>query len=287
LKIHKAVIPSAGFGTRFLPATKALPKEMLAVLDKPIIQYSVEEAVGSGIKKICIITSRNKSAIEDHFDVSPELEQFLEGKGKTVFLEEIRRISQLADFCYIRQKKALGLGHAVLMAEDYVGREPFAVLLPDDIYDCQVPCPRQLMDVAEKYNASVVALGRVDEEGTKKYGIIKPDQISDRVFKLEDMIEKPGPDKAFSDLAILGRYIFTPEIFDMIKETPPDHRGEIQITDAIRKLLDIQPVYGVLYEGKRYDAGDKFGQLEAIIELALKRPDYRDKLRDFLKTLGL
>ena len=286
MKINKAVIPSAGYGTRFLPATKAQPKEMLAVLDKPLIQYSVEEAVGSGIKKICIITSRNKSAIEDHFDISPELEQFLEEKGEKTILEEVRKISGLADFCYIRQKKALGLGHAILMAEDYVGREPFAVLLPDDIYDCQVPCPRQLMDAAEKYNASVVALGRVDKEGTKKYGIIKPDQVSDRIFKLEDMIEKPGPEKAFSDLAILGRYIFTPEIFDKIKETLPDHNGEIQITDAIRNLLDIQPVYGVLYEGKRYDAGDKFGHLEATIGLALKRPDYRDRLLDYLKAMG-
>jgi len=285
MKIKKAVIPSAGYGTRFLPATKAQPKEMLAVLDKPLIQYSVEEAVGSGIKKICIITSRNKSVIEDHFDISPELEQFLEEKGEKTILEEVRKISGLADFCYIRQKKALGLGHAILMAEDYVGREPFAVLLPDDIYDCPVPCPRQLMDVAEKYNASVIALGRVDKEGTKKYGIIKPDQVSDRIFKLEDMIEKPGPEKAFSDLAILGRYIFMPEIFDKIKETLPDHHGEIQITDAIRNLLDIQPVYGVLYEGKRYDAGDKFGHLEATIGLALKRPDYRDRLLDYLKAM--
>ncbi|MFC2157404.1 UTP--glucose-1-phosphate uridylyltransferase GalU [Acidobacteriota bacterium] len=284
MKIRKAVIPSAGFGTRFLPATKAQPKEMLTVLDKPLIQYSVEEAVQSGIDHICIITSRGKSAIEDHFDISPELEQFLKEKGKEDYLAEIKRISSLAEFCYIRQKEALGLGHAILMAEDYIGGEPFAVLLPDDIYDCPVPCPKQLIDVSLKYNASTVALGRVDEEGTKKYGIIKPKLIEERIVQLEDMIEKPGPERAFSDLAILGRYVFTPEIFDKIRETPPDHRGEIQITDAIRRLVDMQPVYGVEYEGKRYDAGDKIGFLEATIDLAMKRPDYSEQLTAFLRS---
>ena len=278
MKIRKAVIPAAGFGTRFLPVTKAQPKEMLTVLDKPLIQYSVEEAVRSGITKICIITGRGKSAIADHFDRSPELEQFLEKNGKKIFLEEVKHISELADFCYIRQKEALGLGHAVLMAKDYVGREPFAVLLPDDIYDCPVPSPKQLMEVAQEYKSSAIALGRVDREGTKKYGIIDPVKITDRVFRLKDVVEKPGPEKAFSDLAVLGRYVFTPEIFDMIEETPPDHTGEIQLTDAFQRLLSIQSVYGVLYEGKRYDAGDKFGFLEATIELALKRPEYRERL---------
>ncbi len=280
--ISKAVIPAAGFGTRFLPATKAQPKEMLSVLDKPLIQYSVEEAVGAGIESIGIITSRGKSAIEDHFDKSPELESFLEEKGKTEFLEEVRRISGLAEFCYIRQKEALGLGHAILMAEDYVGDQPFAVLLPDDIFDCKKPCIRQLIDAYAEFNASVIVLGRTDEEGTKKYGIIKPKQVAERVFKVEDLVEKPGPEKAFSDLAVIGRYVFTPDIFGAIKRTQPDIRGEIQITDAIRLLLETQPVYGYLFEGKRYDAGDKLGFIQATIGLALKRPEFAKKLRDYL-----
>ncbi len=280
--ISKAVIPAAGFGTRFLPATKAQPKEMLSVLDKPLIQYSVEEAVGAGIESIGIITSRGKSAIEDHFDKSPELESFLEEKGKTEFLEEVRRISGLAEFCYIRQKEALGLGHAILMAEDYVGDQPFAVLLPDDIFDCKKPCIRQLIDAYAEFNASVIVLGRTDEEGTKKYGIIKPKQVAERVFKVEDLVEKPGPEKAFSDLAVIGRYVFTPDIFGAIKRTQPDIRGEIQITDAIRLLLETQPVYGYLFEGKRYDAGDKLGFIQATIGLALKRPEFARKLRDYL-----
>lgn len=285
MNIRKAIIPAAGFGTRFLPATKAQPKEMLAVVDKPFIQYTVEEIVDSGIRNIGIITSRGKTSMEDHFDQNPELEQFLEEKGKIDFLEEIKRISNLAEFCYIRQKQALGLGHAILMAEDYVGSEPFCVLLPDDIFDCPVPCIKQLIDAYSELMASVIVLGRVDEEGTKKYGIIKPKQVSERVFQVEDMIEKPGPEKAFSDLAILGRYVFGPGIFDAIKRTPPDKRGEIQITDAIRLLLENQPVFGYLFEGKRYDAGDKFGFLEATIGLALKRPEFSQKLRDYLKTL--
>ncbi len=284
MKVRKAVIPAAGFGTRFLPATKAQPKEMLAVVDKPLIQYSVEEAVESGIENIAIITSRGKSTMEDHFDRNAELEQFLERKGKLDFLEEIKRISSLAEFCYIRQKEALGLGHAILMAEEYVGDEPFAVLLPDDIFACPIPCIKQLMDAFEELNAAVIVLGRVDEEGTRKYGIIRPKQISERVFKVEDMIEKPGPERAFSDLGILGRYVFNPDIFQAIKETQPDKRGEIQITDSIKLLLEKQPVYGYLFEGKRYDAGDKLGFIEATIDLALKRPEFAQKLKDYLKS---
>jgi len=285
MNIRKAIIPAAGFGTRFLPATKSQPKEMLAVLDKPLIQYTVEEIVQSGIQKIGVITSRGKASMEDHFDRSPELEQFLEEKGKHDFFDEVKKISNLADFCYIRQRQALGLGHAILMAEDYVGQEPFCVLLPDDIFDCPVPCIKQLVDAYSELKAPVIVLGRVDEEGTKKYGIIKPKQISERVFQIEDMIEKPGPERAFSDLGILGRYVFGPEIFDAIKRTQPDKKGEIQITDAIRLLLDEQPIYGYLFEGKRYDAGDKFGFLEATLGLALKRPEFSEKLIDYLKTL--
>jgi UTP--glucose-1-phosphate uridylyltransferase len=285
MKVQKAVIPAAGFGTRFLPATKAQPKEMLAVVDRPLIQYAVEEAVESGIENIAIITSRGKSTMEDHFDRSVELEQFLEQKGKLDFLKEVRRISDLAEFCYIRQKEALGLGHAILMAEDYVGDEPFAVLLPDDIFVCPTPCIKQLIDAFEELDSAVIVLGRVDEEGTRKYGIIKPKQISERVFQVEDMIEKPGPERAFSDLGILGRYVFNPDIFQAIKETQPDKRGEIQITDSIRLLLGRKPVYGYLFEGKRYDAGDKLGFIEATIDLALKRPEFAQKLRDYLKSL--
>jgi UTP--glucose-1-phosphate uridylyltransferase len=285
MKIRKAVIPAAGYGTRFLPATKAQPKEMLTVIDKPLIQYSVEEAVMSGISKIAVITSRGKASMEDHFDRNPELEIFLKEKGKVDLLNEIKGLSNLADFFYIRQHEALGLGHAILMAEEFVGKEPFAVLLPDDIYDCPVPCTQQLKDAAEELNAPVVVLGRVDKEGTKKYGIIKPQQISERVFQIEDMIEKPGPDRAFSDLAIIGRYVFTPEIFDAIKRTEPDHRGEIQITDAINLLREDQPVYGYLFEGIRYDAGDKFGFLSATVNLALKRPEFKQKLKQELKSI--
>ena len=286
MKIRKAVIPSAGYGTRFLPATKAQPKEMLAVVDKPLIQYSVEEAAGSGITHIGVIVSRGKDAILDHFDRNPELENFLESKQKLDDLEEIRDISDLAEFHYIRQKEMLGLGHAILMAEEFVGNEPFAVLLPDDIFDCAVPCTRQLIEAAQEYHASVVVLGRVDAEGTRKYGIIKPHQVAERVFRVDDMAEKPGPEDAFSDLAIIGRYVFTPEIFDAIRRTEPDHRGEIQITDAIKLLRQDQPVYGYLFEGIRHDCGDKQGFLQAAVALALKRPDLKEPLSAYLKDLN-
>ena len=285
MTIRKAVIPAAGFGTRFLPATKAQPKEMIPVVDKPIIQYGVEEAVMSGIRNIAVITSRGKMTMEDHFDSSPELEMFLKEKGKIDFLEDIKKISLLAEFCFIRQKKALGLGHAIGMAESYIGQEPFAVLLPDDIFVCDTPCTKQLMDVYKEFNATIIVLGRVDEEETKKYGIIKPKQISERVFQVEDLEEKPGPEKAQSDLGLIGRYVFNPGIFDAIRQTPPDHRGEIQITDAIKVLLDTQPVYGYLFEGTRYDCGQKLGLLQASVSLALKRPEFENDLREFLKNL--
>ena len=287
MKVRKAVIPAAGYGTRFLPATKSQPKEMLAVVDKPLIQYCVEEAVQAGIENIAIIVSRGKYSIEDYFDRSPELEQFLKEKGKIDFLKEVQRISNLAEFCFIRQKKAMGLGHAILMAEDYIAGEPFAVLLPDDIFYCHKPCLQQLIEAYLELEHSVIVLGRVDEEGTRKYGIIKPKQISERVFQVEDMIEKPGPERAFSDLGILGRYVFNPQIFEAIKKTEPDKRGEIQITDALKLLLESQPVYGYLFEGKRYDAGDKLEFIIATIELALKRPEFSQKLREYLKSLML
>ncbi|MBP1766090.1 MAG: galU [Candidatus Aminicenantes bacterium] len=286
MKVRKAIVPAAGFGTRFLPATKAQPKEMITVVDKPLIQYTVEEIVGAGIRQIAVITSRGKSAIEDHFDRSPELEAFLEEKGKSGRLEDVRKIAGLAEFSYIRQPHMLGLGHAILMGEAFAAGEPVAALTPDDIYDCEVPCIKQLADTFERLGATTVALGRVDKEGTHRYGIVKVKrQVSERIFELADMVEKPGPEKAFSDLAILGRYVFTPQIFEAIKKTPVDARGEIQITDAIRVLLDSQPVYGVLFEGNRYDCGNKLGFLEGTVALALKHPDFGGPLRDILKSL--
>jgi UTP--glucose-1-phosphate uridylyltransferase len=286
MRVRKAIIPAAGFGTRFLPATKAQPKEMITVVDKPLIQYTVEEIVGAGIRQIAVITSRGKTALEDHFDRSPELEAFLAEKGKSELLEEARKIAELAEFCYIRQPHMLGLGHAILMGEAFAAGEPVAALTPDDIYDCEVPCIKQLADAFEKLGATTVALGRVDKEGTHKYGIVKvKKRVSERVFELADMVEKPGPEKAFSDLAILGRYVFTPQIFEAIKKTPVDKRGEIQITDAIRVLMDSQPVYGVLFEGDRYDCGNKLGFLEGTVALALKHPEFGGPLREIIKSL--
>ena len=286
MRVRKAIVPAAGFGTRFLPATKAQPKEMITVVDKPLIQYTVEEIVGAGIRQIVVITSRGKSALEDHFDRSPELETFLEEKGKMDLREEVREIAGLAEFSYVRQAHMLGLGHAIMMGEGFAAGEPVAALTPDDIYDCPVPCIKQLIDVFEEKRASVIVLGRGDKEGTKKYGIIKvKKQLSDRVFEVADMAEKPGPEKAFSDLGILGRYVFTPEIFEAIRKTPVDARGEIQITDAIRVLLDSQPVYGVLFEGKRYDCGNKLGYLEGTIALALKHPEFGGPVREIIKSL--
>jgi UTP--glucose-1-phosphate uridylyltransferase len=286
VKVRKAVVPAAGFGTRFLPVTKAQPKEMIAVIDKPLIQYTVEEIVGAGIRQIAVITSRGKSALEDHFDSSPELEAFLAERGKRELLEGVRRLSGLADFSYIRQPEMLGLGHAILMAEGFAAGEPLAALTPDDIYDCPVPCIKQLTDAFERLGATVIVLGRVDTEGTRKYGIIKVrKQLSERLFEVSDMAEKPGPEKAFSDLGILGRYVFTPQIFDAIKATRPNERGEIEITDAIKGLLASQPVYGYLFDGKRYDCGNKLGFLEGTIALALKHPEFGGPVREIIKAL--
>jgi len=286
MKVRKAIVPAAGFGTRFLPATKSQPKEMITVIDKPLIQYTVEETVGAGIRKIAVITSRGKSALEDHFDSSPELEAFLEKKGKRELLEEVRRLGVLAEFSYIRQPQMMGLGHAILMGEGFAAGEPVAALTPDDIYDCSVPCIKQLTDAFERLDGTVVVLGRVDREGTRKYGIIKvKKQLSERLFEISDMAEKPGPEKAFSDLGILGRYVFTPQIFESIKRTPPNQRGEIEITDAIKGLLDSQPVYGYLFEGRRYDCGNKLGFLEGTIALALKHPEFGGPVREMIKTL--
>jgi len=286
MKITKAVIPAAGLGTRFLPVTKSQPKEMLPVVDKPLIQYCVEEAVQSGIRKIAIITSSSKSSLQEYFRRNPKLERLLDEMGKLELLNEVRKLSSLAEFCYIRQKKALGLGHAILMAEKYIGHEPFAVLLPDNVFDCSTPCIQQLIAAYSKLKAPVIVLGYVDETETERHGIVKSKQVSEREFQIEDLIEKPSPDKAFSNLGVFGRYVFEPDIFEAIKKTTPDERGEIQITDAVKLLLQTKPVFGYLFEGRCYDCGNKLGLIEATVSLALKRPEFSRALKEFLLSLN-
>lgn len=285
--VRKAVFPAAGLGTRFLPATKASPKEMLPLVDKPLIQYGVEEAIASGIRQIVIITGRGKRAIEDHFDISLELEQALSSKGEAKLLAEARAIANMTSICYVRQKEALGLGHAILCARDVVGKEPFAVVLGDDIIDSSKPCLQQLLDVAGERSASVIALERVPREVASLYGIIAGEEEGDGVWRITDMVEKPPQEEAPSDLAIIGRYVLTPTIFPLLAETKPDRRGEIQLTDGLRALLREEPVYGVVFEGKRYDAGDKLGFLQATVEYALKNGELGEAFRRYLKSLNL
>jgi len=286
-KIRKAVFPAAGLGTRFLPATKASPKEMLPLVDKPLIQYSVEEAVECGIDSILIITGRDKTAIEDHFDISFELEQVLLERGKKEMFELVRRVSELAKISYTRQKQALGLGHAIYQARDFVNNEAFAVLLADDVVDApKRSALRQLIDVYEKYKAPVVATMRVQGEAISRFGVIDVEQIEDRIFRVKDMVEKPKPEEAPSDLAIVGRYIFTPDIFSAIERTDRGAGGEIQITDAMRIMVrEGKEFYAVELEGKRHDAGDKLGFLIATVEYALKHEDLADDFKKYLKSL--
>ena len=291
-KVRKAVFPAAGLGTRFLPATKAQPKEMLALVDKPLIQYGVEEALHSGIQNICIVTGRGKSAIEDHFDVSFEMEHLLETRGKTDLLAQVRAISDLIDISYVRQKEALGLGHAVLRAKELVGGEPFAVILSDDVIDAEIPCLRQLLDVYEFYGASVIALMEVPPDQTSNYGIVDAELVShngtqDRLYRIRNMVEKPKREDAPSNLAIIGRYVLTPEIFTCIEAIGPGAGGEIQLTDALKYMLRNRPIYGYKFEGRRYDAGDKLGFLQATVELALRRRDLGAAFRQYLKGLQL
>ena len=287
MKIRKAVFPAAGLGTRFLPATKASPKEMLPLVDKPLIQYVIEEAVASGIESILIITGRDKGAIENHFDISFELEQMLKERGKDDLFAQIRAISDIAHISYTRQKQALGLGHAIYQAKDFVGNEPFAALLADDIVDGEKPALQQMVDVFEKYNAPVIATMQVAGEDISRFGVIDADEVEPNVYKIKDMVEKPAYADAPSDLAIIGRYIFTPDIFAAIEQTTAGSGGEIQITDAMRILLKERPFYAVKLEGKRHDAGDKLGFLIATVELALKRADLGNEFRTFLKNLNL
>jgi UTP--glucose-1-phosphate uridylyltransferase len=287
MKIRKAVVPAGGWGTRLLPATKALPKESLPLVNKPIIQWVVEEAVASGIHQVIIITNSLKRPMEDHFDRSFELEYVLARRGDTKMLEEIRRITDLASIAYLRQKEQLGLGHAILVAKDLVGDEPFAVFLPDDIIDAPVPAMKQMLQVFERYKCSVIAIERVDPEATSRYGIISPKPIAHRVYQVQDLVEKPDPAEAPSNLAIVGRYILTPEIFEYLERTPPGRGGEVQLTDGLKLLLERQAIYGYEFEGVRHDAGTPIGLIKATISLGLKDPEIGPELREFLRSLPI
>ena len=286
-RVRKAVFPAAGLGTRFLPATKASPKEMLPLIDKPLIQYVVEEAVASGNESVIIVTGRGKAAIEDHFDISFELEKLLEERGKEAELKAMRAISEMARVSYVRQQEALGLGHAVLQARELVGDEPFAVMLSDDIIDAETPALKQLLDVYEKYNAPVVAVFEVAGEAISRFGVIDGEQVEHGVYKIKDMVEKPPFAEAPSNLAIIGRYVLTPDIFEEIENTRPGAIGEIQITDAMRLLLKKRPYYAVRFKGTRYDAGDKLGFLIATVEFALKHEELAPEFREYLKLLKI
>jgi UTP--glucose-1-phosphate uridylyltransferase len=291
-KVRKAVFPAAGLGTRFLPATKAQPKEMLPIVDKPIIQYGVEEALHSGIQNIIIVTGRGKTAIEDHFDVSFELEYLLESRHKKELLAKVRGISDMIDVSYVRQKEALGLGHAVLRAMELVGEEPFAVVLADDVIEAETPALRQLLDVHAFFGAPVLAVMEVEPENISAYGAIDAEAIAhngsrDRVYRIRDLVEKPKPSDAPSNLAIIGRYVLTPEIFNSLQSIDPGSGGEIQLTDALKHLLRSRPIYAYRFEGTRYDAGDRLGFLKATVEFALRRHDLGGPFREYLKALKL
>jgi len=291
-KVRKAVFPAAGLGTRFLPATKAQPKEMLPIVDKPIIQYGVEEAIHSGIQNIIIVTGRGKTAIEDHFDVSFELEYLLESRSKKELLAIVRGISDMINVSYVRQKEALGLGHAVLRAQELVGDEPFAVVLADDLIEAETPCLRQLLDVYNFFNAPVMAVMEVPRDKISAYGVIDAEAVShngssDRVYRIRDLVEKPKAAEAPSNLAIIGRYVLTPEIFSCVQAIDPGAGSEIQLTDALRYQLRTRPLYACRFEGKRHDAGDKLGFLKATVEYALRRHDLGGPFREYLKTLKL
>lgn len=282
MRVRKAIIPAAGLGTRFLPATKAQPKEMLPIVDKPTLQYIIEEAVDSGIEEILIITGRNKKSIEDHFDKSVELEIELESKGKYESLEEVRRISDMVNIHYIRQKEPKGLGHAVLCAKSFIGNEPFAVLLGDDIVANRKPCLKQMIEMYQEYRTTILGVQEVEIENVNKYGIVDGRHIEDRVYKIKDLVEKPSKENAPSNIAILGRYIITPTIFEILEHTEPGKGDEIQLTDALRELSNKEAMYAYIFEGRRYDVGDKLGFLQATVEFALQREDLRE---DFLKYL--
>jgi UTP--glucose-1-phosphate uridylyltransferase len=288
-RVRKAVFPAGGLGTRFLPATKVIPKEMLALVDKPILQYGVEEALASGIEHIIIVTGRGKGAMEDHFDISFELDATLERKGKTELLEVSRAISSMARISYVRQKEPLGLGHAVLCAKDLVGDEPFAVLLPDDVIDADVPCLKQMIDVFNERGGSVLATMTIEGAAISAYGVLagSQNQVNERIYNCTGMVEKPNLEDAPSKQAIIGRYVLTPRVFELLEQTKPGAGGEIQLTDGIKALLKEEKVFGYTFKGKRFDAGDKFGMLQATVEFALKRPEFGEKFKEYLQGLEL
>ena len=291
MKVRKAVFPAAGLGTRFLPATKAQPKEMLPLVDKPIIQYGVEEALAAGCDQIIIITGRGKSAIEDHFDVSYELQKMLEERGKTELLAVVRQISDMIHVAYVRQKEAMGLGHAVLMARELVGNEPFAVLLADDVIDAPVPCLKQMIDVFDETQCSVIATQVIEGPAISAYGVVAGRPVDgrfhDKLYDITNLVEKPKFADAPSKLAVIGRYVLTPTVFETLERTPLGASGELQLTDGLRLLLQREKLYGYVFDGKRHDTGDKLGFLKATVEFALKRPDLGESLREWLKTLKL
>ena len=285
MKVRKAIIPAAGLGTRFLPATKAQPKEMLPIVDKPTIQYIIEEAVASGIEEILIITGRNKKSIEDHFDKSVELEIELEKAGKQEMLEMVRGISDMVDIHYIRQKEPRGLGHAIHCAKSFVGNEPFAVMLGDDVVDSEVPCLKQLINCFNEYKTTILGVQTVDPKNVDKYGIVDGIHIEDRVYKVKRLVEKPAVDEAPSNVAILGRYIITPQIFEILENTAPGKGNEIQLTDALETLIKNEAMYAYDFEGQRYDVGDKLGFLEATVDFALKRPNLQNDFIQYLREV--
>jgi len=288
-RVRKAVFPAGGLGTRFLPATKVIPKEMLALVDKPIIQYGVEEAIASGIEHIIIVTGRGKGAMEDHFDFSFELDATLERRGKSELLAISRGVSSLARISYVRQKEPLGLGHAVLCAKELVGNEPFAVILPDDVIDANPPCLKQMIDVFNVRQGSVLATMTIEGPSISAYGVLagSPDPSNPRIYNCTGMVEKPKFEDAPSKQAIIGRYVLTPRVFELLEQTKPGAGGEIQLTDGILALAKVQKVFGYTFEGKRFDAGDKFGMLQATVEFALNRPEFAEKFREYLKALPL
>ncbi len=284
MKLRKAVIPVAGLGTRFLPATKTVPKELLPIVDIPSIQYVVQEAVDAGIQEIIFVTGRGKDGIEDHFDEAPELEQILAERGQADTVKQLRRIAEMTEVVSVRQKKPLGLGHAVLCARDLVGDEPFAVMLADDLIDSETPCIRQLLEIFEQKNESVIALMEVPQEDVQRYGVIKGKAIGRSLFQIEATVEKPPAKEAPSRMAIIGRYILRPELFSILENLPAGKGGEIQLTDGLSQLVRERQVYGCVFQGDRYDIGDKFGFVRATVAFALKRPDLRDKVLEYLKS---
>lgn len=287
MKIKKAVIPAAGLGTRFLPATKAIPKEMLPIVDKPTIQYIVEEIIASGIEDVLIITGRNKGSIEEHFDRAVELEDNLEKTNKEEMLEEVRKISKMINIHTVRQKDPLGLGHAVYCAKSFVGNEPFAVLLGDDVVDSKKPCLKQMMEVFNEYQSTILGVQPVRWENVNKYGIVSGEKLSDTIYSVKDLVEKPNRDVAPTNIAILGRYILTPKIFEILENTSRGVGGEIQLTDGLKKLSNIEKMFAYTFEGKRYDVGSKIGFLEATVDFALKRDDLREEFKKYLKQLEI